>query len=1275
MKKPLLLRIEAKKEASVDKAFKEVHNFATGTSKDVKAAAQAFREFAQQTSTASKGASDLATRAQKATSQASTLGKATGQAAGAFKEMESATGSGARGLDKVSTSAKNVGDDLKKVKKEAEDAEKSLKGLGDAPALPRSRDKGRSLPQGSAPVPSSDPSSGGGLNYGNLVQSAAIGKAVEATFSTALGNAVNFEAELRNLNTITEMSDEALKNYGDNLRTLSLELKTTTGAAENARAAYDVASAGFVDASSNAKVLEATLKAATAGGVDAAAAAKLISGSLRAYGAGAQEAEKFTNVFFTTVKKGITTFPELSSSLGSVTGIAAQAGVSIEELGAAVATATSRGIRTTQAVDGLRGAITNLLAPSEQAKKEMERLGIVVNEQTLKQKGLLGTLQEIAQANGGSAESFKLLLGDVQAFSTALTLTSDGGRLFAENLKEMQTNVTALSDAVEEKSKSMQASFDQFKVSLEAASGAAGETFLPAGKLLLDTATSILSAFTQLPEPVRDFVSVLGALAIATGASVKVVKLLATATQLETIQLAINTAAKGLNTTVTDANTLAAVKNTFARGKAAVSMAGASLSTNALSVSMTGLATSLKASAAATGLVGGAFAVLVGAVAAGGIALYKYTELQKEHNVIAEKQLEIELRMAKGQRDYAKLLKLTTKEMKEQKVAAIDLTDAILANLERQEAAKAAGNTKLLNQLQEENKKLRRDRKEIATDEATDRTQKRNEAKNAASRPGLDEQKEADRKQEEARKEILAEELSRIEVLKNRRELSADEEIASLDRVLEKFKVNADERRQIEERVARLIGEKRAKAEKDAEEATKKRLEDSLKSGTAIPADITKNQKGTQEAVDAYQSAIEKVEEWLRKNKALLDQFPELGQKAESALEKLKADKAAAETDRLTTNFKNLQNELKQTELKATTAAEKLEAIDDQVVKLKQEQRAGNISLQDSEQELARLARERLATEQTITMQKLRQAGEINELEQEGVRQEIEMLERLKEQGVDVTGELLLKREELYNLRVKRLEDEYQAELKTAADKLHVEQKYQLERRNLERDHTLELSKEMKKRLDEAVTTQKKLNNVSSTRSGQDSPDPSSSNSGKAQLRLGEISSNPNFFSVEASSFQFQTEEDKEAKRARQAEEAAERRRLFEQENPQAVLEVQRIEQERARERARREAERDPRRLDSAALFGEPKLPIPPESDPLKAMDPSGVLKQGQAALNEQAANATGPTTVNNNTTNTVIVNTESRKTRNVASAEDAVKEVEKAITTAQFYDPKAGIS
>ncbi|MBK8191610.1 MAG: phage tail tape measure protein [Vampirovibrionales bacterium] len=80
-------------------------------------------------------------------------------------------------------------------------------------------------------------------------------------------------------------------------------------------------------------------------------------------------------MFFTTVRLGKTTIPELSASIGGVTGVAANGGVAVEQLGAAIATLTSAGINTAEGFTALKATISAILAPGEQAKKTCRRFG------------------------------------------------------------------------------------------------------------------------------------------------------------------------------------------------------------------------------------------------------------------------------------------------------------------------------------------------------------------------------------------------------------------------------------------------------------------------------------------------------------------------------------------------------------------------------------------------------------------------------------------------------------------------------------------------------------------------------------------------------------------------------------------------------------------------------------------------------------------------------------------------------------------------------------
>ena len=59
-----------------------------------------------------------------------------------------------------------------------------------------------------------------------------------------------------------------------------------------------------------------------------------------AWGDAAGSFENISDILFQTVKKGVTTFPELAKALGNVAGTASQAGISMQETMAAFAALT-----------------------------------------------------------------------------------------------------------------------------------------------------------------------------------------------------------------------------------------------------------------------------------------------------------------------------------------------------------------------------------------------------------------------------------------------------------------------------------------------------------------------------------------------------------------------------------------------------------------------------------------------------------------------------------------------------------------------------------------------------------------------------------------------------------------------------------------------------------------------------------------------------------------------------------------------------------------------
>lgn len=229
-----------------------------------------------------------------------------------------------------------------------------------------------------------------------------------------LGAYSEFAQHMAEVGTLSDASAESMANLSKEVINLSRNVPQT--ASQLAAAQYDIQSAG-VSLERSMGVLELSSKAAVAGVTDTKTAVNAGLGVLNAYGLQVGELGNVYDALFTTVKLGVTTFPQLSQHLGDALPTAKAAGVGYREVAAAVAAMTKAGIRTPQATTALKGAINSLAAPTAEAKKQLQGMGI-------EWRGLLPTLEQIAAKNL-SIDQMRLLIPDVEARTGVLALTQN----------------------------------------------------------------------------------------------------------------------------------------------------------------------------------------------------------------------------------------------------------------------------------------------------------------------------------------------------------------------------------------------------------------------------------------------------------------------------------------------------------------------------------------------------------------------------------------------------------------------------------------------------------------------------------------------------------------------------------------------------------------------------------------------------------------------------------------------------------------------------------
>lgn len=294
---------------------------------------------------------------------------------------------------------------------------------------------------------------------------AGLSTALAGVAAAAVKVGASYETSLAKVGTIADTSAVSLADLSGAV--LQLSNDTGESAAELNEALYSAISAG-ADTEYAVGLVAVALKAARGGFTDTETAVDGLTSALNAYAMETDEAEGLANKFLVTQNLGKTTFGQLASSIGNVAPTANAAGVSVDELLASVAALTANGIGTSEAMTGMKAALSNIIKPTGEAAKLADQLGLDFSVAALQTKGWAGFLADLQDKTGGNTDQLAQLFGSVEALNTVLTLTSgQGTALMTEALGEMATNTTALEDAYQAMSGTLEVTGQKIETSLQ----------------------------------------------------------------------------------------------------------------------------------------------------------------------------------------------------------------------------------------------------------------------------------------------------------------------------------------------------------------------------------------------------------------------------------------------------------------------------------------------------------------------------------------------------------------------------------------------------------------------------------------------------------------------------------------------------------------------------------------------------------------------------------------------------------------------------------------
>ncbi len=330
----------------------------------------------------------------------------------------------------------------------------------------------------------------------------------------------DFEASMTKITSLVGISRDQVAEWSDELVRRGPEWAKSPN--ELAEALFFVTSAGIKGAEAM-EVLEMAAKASASGLGETKVVADLVTSAMNAYGKETLGAEQATDVLVAAVREGKAEASELASVMGATLPIASEMGVSFDQVGAAIAAMTRTGTDAATASTQLKGILSSLYKPTQDAEKALAEMGTSSSalRKTIREDGLLVALQDLRQMTSTNEEAMGRVIPNIRALSGVLDLMGKNAEDTALIFDSVAKSSGVLNTAFEETQRTLefkyQKALTQGKSALTALGNVIRELFLPLLEKMTGWLESATAWFLNLSEAQKKIVVTITAVVAAIG--------------------------------------------------------------------------------------------------------------------------------------------------------------------------------------------------------------------------------------------------------------------------------------------------------------------------------------------------------------------------------------------------------------------------------------------------------------------------------------------------------------------------------------------------------------------------------------------------------------------------------------------------------------------------------------------------------------------------------------------------------------------------------------
>lgn len=321
-----------------------------------------------------------------------------------------------------------------------------------------------------------------------------LGATAALAGAKAVGMAADLDLALREVSTLLPKTVEDMSGLQDQI--IELSTRVPEPPEQLTEGLYQVISAGITDTAEAMDVLEVSSKAAVAGLTDTKTAVDAITVTLNAFGLEAEEAERVSDIFFSTVAQGRIRFDEIAGSIGNVATSAGLAGLSVEEMSAALAALTKAGLSAQQSTNALNRLLFSLINSSKEAREAQEALGVEFDLTALKSKGLAKFMEDVRKATGGNIDAMAEINPSIRSLRALTVLAGDSFDEFERILTNTEESTGATQTAFDKIMGSLQRQSEIMGNKINALWQELGEDLLPAAVFWMKQFNNLLPEAT-----------------------------------------------------------------------------------------------------------------------------------------------------------------------------------------------------------------------------------------------------------------------------------------------------------------------------------------------------------------------------------------------------------------------------------------------------------------------------------------------------------------------------------------------------------------------------------------------------------------------------------------------------------------------------------------------------------------------------------------------------------------------------------------------------------